>query len=77
MPKSFDPLMPKASNVRPIWMDRTDGFVRYTKVQTDDADFGICFTPRSTARVRPLAWKDGRGKWREVMVDWKRVREAT
>lgn len=76
MPKSFEPLMPKASKHKPMFMEKSKSVVRYTKVETDDADFGVCFTPLSIARLRPLAWQDGRGQWREVMVDWRRVKEA-
>jgi hypothetical protein len=76
MSKSHAPVLPKPTKYAPLWMD-TYSVKRYTKVQTDDADFGVCFTPNTRCRLRPLAWRDGRGKWREVTVDWKRVREAT
>jgi hypothetical protein len=74
MMKSYTPLRPTPKRRPPPWVD--GGSTRRMILSTDDTEFGVCHVERTNARVRRVAYQNGRGHWLEVQVDWRRVKEA-
>jgi hypothetical protein len=76
MPKSYDPIRPKPSRFPPTWVE-TGECQKLLRLTTDDAQFDLPYVTKDIVRpgVFRVAYRDGRGRWLEVTIHKKRVRE--
>lgn len=75
MKKSYEPVSPKPMKFAPEW---TEGLTRRTRLRTTDAEFQSPYVTKPPHRggFVQVAYQDGRGRWYEVAVHAKSIKEV-